>query len=165
MFRWTDLAPLCGDADLSAPAWLAWDERNALLALGYESFVAVLASAPHLALASTLPLRNSSGGVWSGGRLCVCDPERVSVATIDEKGAAAETRSLATAVGSPASVHAGGLVSLPERMRPMGQLNPVAADGNHLWLADTRLRLTPIGLDPNHRDLRVAQPAAAAAAR
>ena len=50
----------------------------------------------------------------------------------------------------------------------MGQLNPVAADGNHLWLADSKLRLTPLGLDPNHRDLRAAQPAtppAAAAAR
>ena len=69
ILRWSDLVVLNNDGDLTAPSWLAWDAQGERLALGYESFVAILGSNPVLALKTSVPMRGSTGGVWNGAEV------------------------------------------------------------------------------------------------
>ena len=77
---------LNNDGDLTAPSWLAWDAQGERLALGYDSFVAILGSNPVLALKTSVPMRGSTGGVWNGAELCVCGSDGISVLHLSQEG-------------------------------------------------------------------------------
>ena len=78
--------------------------------------------------------------------VCLCNLESIVVASID--GNVTEVRALATAVGSPSSIHGCGLLSLKENTRPPGHLSLLAVDNGQLWIADGCLRILAVSLSP-----------------
>ena len=86
ILRWSDLVALNNDGDITAPSWITWDVQGERLALGYESFVAILGSNPVLALKTSLPVRGSTGGVWNGEDLCVSGSDGITISHLPQEG-------------------------------------------------------------------------------